>query len=243
MQQSTNINMLMQQQQKIMTKCKVRDIWTFITMATVILGMIPIISTIVGIADFLWFIVFIVLYFSIKNDRLLLESMIHNTDHNELKTWNDGYNAYSYNPSHRTVGNWKNVFLHYQDSNVQHLIQERTRLEQKRDKWTFIYMICGVVATIVMISVLFASIGAILNTDPDKASSKSIIDTLGPAFGVLVAVWLVILAMWITWIVIYISSYNSINRIEMNLTTMTFPEHDDHSSASEEHSNQQPNQQ
>ncbi len=222
MQPNSNMDNLLMIQQRIIKKSKIRDVWTFITMASVVIGLIPVIGTLVGIADLLWFIGFIVLYFSIKNDRSLLEGLINNMN-NDPQSQNHNYN---YNFVNGSVENWRNVFLNYQDNNVQQLLKERKRLESKRDRWTFIYMIVGFVVAIIFIIAIMSAASSIISSNPNgEATHASIVNTVKSMMAVFVILGLITFVVWITWLITYITSYSSIKRLEMNLQTMNFNHH------------------
>ncbi len=187
-------------QDRIEKKSKMRDIATFIMMAGIIIGLIPVLNFLFAIFVLVWFIGYIVIYFSIKNDRLLLESVLKNADISNLK-----------NSNHPLALE----LAYHDDLEISNLRNQKYAIGNKRDKATFIYLIIGFVIGFFLIITLFVSVSAMVATNSSKVNEAQLFHATGAMLGIIVIGFLAILINWIVWIVKYITSYNSITRINL----------------------------
>ncbi len=233
MNNAPTLNTLMMLQQKIMNKSKIRDIWTFVVMGSTILMLVPVLRVIIGLSNFVWMIAYIIIYFSIKNDKRILNALVRNLDPDEAPVSNQ-HQGFNLDPS--ISANWQHIFYNYHHNEVQNMLSERTVYNSNRDRWTFVYLITRFVLGFILVIGIFATGASLASTghitDADISSKISSITLMTNIFLVIE------LLMIIAWVIIYITNYKKIKRINTQLMLWGLPNNNQQNQYNEQQQNQ-----
>ncbi len=215
-QNETNINSLIMLNQKIIDESKRRDLFTFVIMCSCVLMIVPIINFLAAIANLIWMVFYIIIYFSIKKNKALLHKMLENLDKSQPFDKELNQNGMMDNPE--ISENWKAIFYNFDKPEIQELWTMREKRNRKRNRAAFIYMIVKV--TIIISSFIAFAILAASSLNGQNMSDSKFLKFLGSLILVWILIGLIYLVNFIIWVSTYMFNVGEIKSINTEFMGM-----------------------